>query len=241
MLCKHWPGVPKWRDVREITSDIRELRNPTLISGGFPCQPFSKAGKCGGKSDPRYLWPEMLRVIRDLRPAWVLGENVAHFANMELDAAISDLEDSGYKVQPFNIPACGINAWHKRERIFIVAHTGHNAGSTKQELQPEIPEEPPTSSTGSLYPLSITNPIGFEWSQLRNISGMGWSVEYDPWDGSRLWESEPDVGRVVDGVSKGLDEFRRQNRCHALGNAVVPQQIYPILKAIADIENGVLK
>jgi DNA (cytosine-5)-methyltransferase 1 len=183
----------------------------------------------------------MLRIIQELQPAWVLGENVANFIRMELDNAIADLETAGYEVRAFNIPAVGIGAWHKRERCFIVAHTGYNAGSTEQVMQPKVPEEPLTGSARQLRPKPITDPIGVEWSQLRNLSGMGWGMEQITWFTSCIFKSEPGVGRVVDGVSKGLDEFRRQNRCHALGNAVVPQQVYPILKAIADIERGRLK
>jgi DNA (cytosine-5)-methyltransferase 1 len=182
----------------------------------------------------------MLRIIKELQPDWVLGENVANFIRMELDNAIVDLEIAGYEVGVFNIPAVGVGAWHKRERCFIVAHSRHDAGSTEQIMQSNISEEPITSSTGSICPESPANSERIERSQLRDIPGMGWGMEYDPWDGSCLWKSEPDVGRVVDGVPKGLDEFRRQRRCHALGNAVVPQQVYPILKAIADIERGLI-
>lgn len=180
----------------------------------------------------------MLRIIKDIRPTWVIGENVANFARMELDSALSDLEGADYEATAFNIPACGVNAWHKRERIFIVAHTRHNAGSTKQIMQPEISKESATSNAGQICSGSTSNTISTERPQLRNLPRMGWGMEYDPWDGSCLWESEPNVGRVVDGVSKGLDEFRRQSRCHSLGNAVVPQQVYPILKAIAEKEKG---
>jgi len=183
----------------------------------------------------------MLRIVKELQPAWVLGENVANFIRMELDNAIVDLENTGYEVRAFNIPAVGVGAWHKRERCFIVAHSRYNAGSTEQIMQSDILEEPVTSSTGSLCSKSTSDTICIERPQLRDFPRMGWGMEYDPWNGSRLWESEPRVGRVVDGISKGLDEFKRQCRCHALGNAVVPQQAYPILKAIADIEKGDLK
>ncbi len=101
----------------------RARTRPTidLLTGGFPCQPFSCAGKRGGKEDDRYLWPEMLRVIQEIRPTWIIGENVAGIINMELDKVLSDLEDSAYEVQPFLIPACGVDAPHKRDRVWIVA------------------------------------------------------------------------------------------------------------------------
>jgi DNA (cytosine-5)-methyltransferase 1 len=181
----------------------------------------------------------MFRVIQDFNPRWVLGENVANFSRMALDKTLFDLEDYGYEAITFNLPACGVDAWHKRERVFIVAsNAGYLPGSTEQIMQQEISQEPVASGTGQFRSGTLANSVGFEWSQLRNLSGMGWSMEQIAWFTSRIWESEPGVGRVVDGVSKGLDEFKRQRRCHALGNAVVPQQVYPILKAIADIERG---
>ena len=126
VLEKHWPDVPRWRDIRTLTGDSfyerTGLRTVDVISGGFPCQPFSLAGKRNGKDDDRYLWPEMLRVIRELKPSWVIGENVPGIVNLALDTVLSDLENEGYTAQPFIIPACGVDAPHKRERVAIVAY-----------------------------------------------------------------------------------------------------------------------
>lgn len=126
VLEKHWPDVPRWRDIRTLTGDSfyerTGLRTVDVISGGFPCQPFSQAGKHGGTGDDRYLWPEMLRVIRELRPTWVLGENVPGIVNMALDTVLSDLENEGYQTQAFIVPAAGADAPHRRERVCILAH-----------------------------------------------------------------------------------------------------------------------
>jgi len=126
VLEKHWPDVPRWRDIRTLTGESfyerTGLRTVDIISGGFPCQPFSVAGKRGSEADDRYLWPEMCRVIRELRPTWVIGENVPGIVNLALDQVLSDLEDEGYTAQPFIIPACGVDAPHKRERVAILAY-----------------------------------------------------------------------------------------------------------------------
>ena len=140
VLEKHWPDVPRWRDIRTLKGESFHektgLRTVDVISGGFPCQPFSVAGKRRGKEDDRYLWPEMLRVISELRPAWVVGENVAGIVNMALDQVYADLENEGYSVQAFIIPACAVGAPHRRDRCAIIANrygAGLQAQGPKQQ------------------------------------------------------------------------------------------------------------
>ena len=127
VLEKHWPNVPRWRDIRTLTAESfyekTGLRTVDILSGGFPCQPFSLSGKRKGKEDDRYLWPEMFRVIREIRPTWVVGENVPGIVNLALDTVLSDLENEGYSAQAFLIPACGVDAPHKRERCCILAYS----------------------------------------------------------------------------------------------------------------------
>ena len=141
VLERHWPDVPRWKDIRTLTKESfyerTGLRTVDVISGGFPCQPFSVAGKRGGQDDDRYLWPEMFRVIHELRPSWVLGENVPGIINLALDAVLADLEAEGYETQCFNIPACGVDAPHKRFRVAILAHSNDRSGTMRwnRELQ----------------------------------------------------------------------------------------------------------
>ena len=105
VLKKHWPGVPIYEDIREM--DTRGLF-PDIITGGYPCQPFSNAGKQRGEKDPRHLWPEMLRIIKETKPRWILCENVYGHIRLGLDTVLDDLESEGYTTWSFIIPACSV-------------------------------------------------------------------------------------------------------------------------------------
>jgi DNA (cytosine-5)-methyltransferase 1 len=132
VLAKHWPDVPICNDIHEMKGN--KYGPIDLITGGFPCQPYSVAGERRGNEDDRALWPQMLRVISEARPAWVLGENVPGIITLALDGVLADLEGEGYACETLCIPACGVDAKHRRERIWIVAHT--NRGRCEQR-QPE--------------------------------------------------------------------------------------------------------
>ena len=194
VLHKHWPDVPICDDIYEMGAEWlseRGIGTVTIASGGPPCQPVSQAGKRKGKADDRYLWPEMFRIISEVRPAWVLGENPLGFLNLGFDETVSELEGFSYEVQTFDIPACAVGANHERRRLFIVAHL-----NGERKLQQE---------------------------KIKQESGR--RFVYSPWQ-------DPDFGksRGVHGIPSRVDRLK------CLGNAVVPQQVYPILKAIAMIE-----
>lgn len=138
VLKYHFPDAEQYEDIR--TADFTIWRDHIdVLSGGFPCQPFSLAGKRKGTEDDRYLWPEMLRVIRTVRPRWVVGENVFGIINwsegMVFDKVCSDLEAAGYEVQPYIIPACGVGTPHRRDRCWFVAHARSDGGSEETEQQ----------------------------------------------------------------------------------------------------------
>jgi DNA (cytosine-5)-methyltransferase 1 len=126
VLRKHWPDVLIIEDIRSVHAD--SVREPiTVISGGFPCQPFSHAGKRRGEADDRFLWPEMLRVISEIKPSWVVAENVPGLlsikSGMVFERVLSELESCGYETLPLVYPAAGVGAPHRRDRVFIVAHS----------------------------------------------------------------------------------------------------------------------
>ncbi|AEY65395.1 DNA (cytosine-5-)-methyltransferase [Clostridium sp. BNL1100] len=244
VLEKHWPNVPRWRDIRSVTAEsFKEktgLSTTTIISGGFPCQPFSNAGLRKGKEDDRYLWPEMLRVISELKPTWFIGENVAGIIDMALDQVLSDLESQGYSTQTFIIPACSQNASHRRDRVFIIANID-SSRYIHREIKKYSAKHRINAFNDTTKSISTITDIdgnriqrSFEekvlWQQrLPRQQGIG-SVE--GWV-ERCNEYEPKLLRNFHGVPNGMD------RVKCLGNAVVPQQVYPILKAIADIERGI--
>lgn len=129
VLEKHWPDVPRWKDIRTLTGESfyeqTDRRTVDIISGGFPCQPFSIAGKQRGKEDDRYLWPEMLRVIKEIRPKWVVGENVSGLIRGALTEVLSDLEGEGYEARAYSSEARNVGGMFRGERIAIVA-ASHN-------------------------------------------------------------------------------------------------------------------
>lgn len=268
VLEKHWPDVPRWRDIRTLTKgsfyERTGLRTVDVISGGFPCQPFSVAGKQKGKEDDRYLWPEMLRVIRELRPRCVIGENVPGIIRIAAGQVVKGLERAGYHVVVFNFEAAAVGAWHRRSRVFFVGiadvadadedglRKGADAEHAAENRQPTQPglavsgeamadaareriqrhaeicadeqekrsgqmQSDAESGNEAVYDTMCSGCAGdARWEQLQELA-----------DG-RCWAIEPDVGRVAHGIPARVDRLK------CLGNAVVPQQAYPIFKALME-------
>jgi len=206
VLKKHWPEVPCHKDIREVRGEL--YSGVTLLTGGFPCQPFSVAGKQRGKDDNRYLWPEMLRVIREARPTWIIGENVAGIVNLALDTVCADLEAEGYEVEPIIIPACAVDAPHRRDRVWIigkyVADPMCNGRKGLREQVGNIGKVMERRSDSKIYGIS--------------------SFARDP--ANEQSNPESFVGRVADGIPN------RTHRLKGLGNAIVPQVAAEIIRNI---------
>ena len=146
VLQHHFPEVPILGDIKNVTKETVPTR-PDVICGGFPCQPFSVAGDQRAKDDPRHLWPEMLRIIKEQKPTWVVGENVSGLVKLGLDEILDEMEDQGYSTRTFNIPAFSVGAPHQRQRLWIIGHLGdpeHNGSPTPERQRGLLkqPEEP---------------------------------------------------------------------------------------------------
>ena len=144
VLQKHWPHVKQYKDIKELTYDKLKadgIDSIDIITGGYPCQPFSVAGKQKGVEDPRHLWPEYFRLVKECRPTWVIGENVSGHIKLGLDSVIEDLESENYSVRPFSISSSSIGANHQRERIWILAYSERNYNfNEKQRVNGEEKE-----------------------------------------------------------------------------------------------------
>jgi DNA (cytosine-5)-methyltransferase 1 len=209
--------VPRYGDVRNVGG--HNLESVELIVGGFPCQPHSVAGKRRGKEDDRNLWPELLRVVKEIRPAWVLAENVPGIVSLYLDTVLSDLEGEDYTCWTFNIPACAFDAPHLRKRIFVVAHTngggrGHGETTHKAGNNPVWRAQEQAGGCGCDVAHAKSEQRSQPEARDRRTMLTRGSTEIK-W--GEYWVSEPDVGRVAHGIPNRVDRLR------ALGNAVVPQ------------------
>ena len=233
VLEKHWPDVPRWRDIRTLTKESfyerTGLRTVDVISGGFPCQPFSVAGKQKGKGDDRYLWPEMLRVIRELRPHCVVGENVPGIIKIAAGQVVKDLERAGYHVVVFNFEAAAVGAWHRRSRVFFVGiATMADAACERIQRHAAICAAKPAERSGQMQSDAESGSEAVYDAMCSGCAGDArWGKSQELADG-RCWAAEPDVGRVAHGIPARVDRLK------CLGNAVVPQQAYPIFRALRE-------
>jgi len=218
ILRKHWPDKKQFDDIRKLKGD--DIGTADVVVGGYPCQPYSAAGRRKGFDDDRDLWPEMHRIINELRPTWVIGENVAGHVSLGLDRTIADLERSGYSSRAFVIPASAVGAPHRRDRVWIVANTSSPRSKAR------IPETGQWKKRDT--EVSDDRGGGARWLEPdATESGGGAEPRLGGVaDGLPDWSHEPCIDRLT------RDHRNRANRLHALGNAVVPRIPYLIGRSI---------
>lgn len=180
VLKKHWPDVAIHDDIN--TLNVEDIYNGKIdvITGGYPCQPFSVAGNRKGHKDDRHLWPRMFEIIKQARPTWIICENVNGHITMGLDEVLHDLESEGYASKPFVIPACAIDAPHRRDRVWIVANTNRERLEGSEEARDSCAE-------GKKADKQLAGFCESEW---------------------RSWPTEPRICRVANGVSDRMDRIR---------------------------------
>lgn len=289
ILKYHFPNATHYTDITK--TDFAKYRGKIdLLTGGFPCQPFSLAGSRKGKDDDRYLWPEMLRVIREIQPTWVIGENVAGITSMvqpgsetqvESQAALfeennqetileqqfvieticSDLEREGYSVQPVIIPACAVCAPHRRDRIWLIAHsismqskrdgesgklgskTTKGKGDRKEwewirNATGNICKEIHDTNSESERLQRVTDYRVFPESWKKQQNGQSFGIFCSNWQD---FPTQSPVCNGDDGISTRLDSIAfskwRSESIKVAGNAIVPQVAVEIFKAIKKIES----
>jgi DNA (cytosine-5)-methyltransferase 1 len=209
VLARHWPDVARYRDVREVGA--HNLEPVDLICGGFPCQDISNAGnRVGIEGERSGLWAEYARIVGELRPRYVLVENVAALLDRGMGRVLGDLAALGFDAEWDCLPAAAFGAHHIRDRAFIVAYPASDLWGASRDARPETPDRSGT-------PLAYPEVFGSElWPSSRKQSRGSSSGSFrERW--RRWWAIEPDVGRVADGVPARVDRLR------CLGNAVVPQ------------------
>lgn len=278
VLDYHFPDTESYEDITKTDFDKWRGR-VTVLSGGFPCQPFSYAGKRRGSQDDRYLWPYMLKCIGQIRPTWFVGENVAGITTMAfpgqdvkvgeqadlfgegncinvyekreryvLHEIISQLEGIGYSVQPFIIPACAVGAPHRRDRVFIVAHASiGRRGEIHEHIQSEFDHGEEPIGDGGERSFTDTNGSGFQAtrSEFKSTMFAGGDLQSlfteNKWRGfptqSPVYRGNDGIPFDVDGLSIPFSHWKKES-LKAYGNAIVPQVMYEIFRAIDFIEKN---
>ena len=258
VLKYYWPKAISYHDITKTDFSIHRGRID-IITGGFPCQPYSMAGKRKGKEDERHLWPEMLRAIREIQPTWVVGENVLGLVNWDgglvFHEVQAELEAQGYEVQPYVLPAVSVNAPHRRDRIWFVAYSA-SASKRANQLRSIRQENGKVNRERTQTIYDAIRPDGFE-GITTDSSGIGQECREErerskrgtqpndkqfkgcsklPGTDFEMFPISTPICIGDDGLSERLDGITfskwRQESIKAGGNAIVPQVVHQIFKAI---------
>lgn len=251
VLSHYWPNAVSYGDITKTDFTIWRGR-VDVLTGGFPCQPYSLAGKRKGKEDDRHLWPKMLRAIREIQPRWVVGENVYGIVGWNdgvvFEEVQTDLESCGYSVQPFIIPAAGVGAPHKRDRIWFVAHSNNgddrresreNEGEGREERLRERHKVRESIESGEVWDAPDNQCLGSPRQEHRQEESR-FNTEANKGEWWSDFPNEPPICGRDDGFPDRLDGITfskwRNESIKAYGNAVVPQVVMQIFKAIEEYE-----
>jgi DNA (cytosine-5)-methyltransferase 1 len=253
VLSHHFPNSKSYNDITKTDFTIHE-GTIDVLTGGFPCQPYSSAGKRLGKDDERHLFPEMFRAIKEIKPRWIIGENVRGLVSwnegLVFNEVYDDLEREGYEVQSFLIPASSVNAPHQRYRVWFVAYSNSYGNrnierqNTKENGISEIDrEEICTRKSFGTNSNDVTNSTSFGLEQKIPFKKLGREERFREcieWDFSDKELLKSGLCWENDGISKELDGITfskwRKESIKAYGNAIVPQVAFQIFKAINEFE-----
>lgn len=273
VLSYHFPGVPIHHDIKTLTaeqikqSSLYDPNEPTIWTGGVPCQPWSLAGQRKGTKDDRDLWPETLKLIGEFKPDWAVLENVYGLVNwnggLVFEQIQADLEDEGYEVQPIILPACGVNAPHRRDRVWFVARkstpdtmrNGFKRADQSQEInnrriQEGVEKGHEFNSLHGNGDVTDTRNKGLQGNKLDGAFNTERQIRREQSPGStpklhqgNYWQNWPTVAPVcerINGLSSRLSGITfpkwRNESIKAMGNAIVPQVAYEIFKVIEQMQ-----
>lgn len=221
VLAKNFPRVPLLaEDIHDF--DAKHLRGTVdIVTGGFPCQPYSFAGLRRGNEDDRALWPQMLRVIAECRPCWCIAENVPGIIDLALDDVLASLETKGYETRTVVFPACAVGAFHVRQRVFIIANAGYNGLWRRDGIVVNATDDGSQRIQGKWKDAARWLARLQRGEDVRGLAN----------DAKRFDIPEPTIRRIRNGFPDYVDRIK------SLGNAVVPQQVLPLLQGIVELES----
>ena len=253
ILAKHWPDVPIEEDVKVLANEPEKIPaggRDTILTAGYPCQPFSNSGKRRGTEDDRAIWPYIREIVAHKRPSWCVFENVYGHVSMGLDEVLSDLEADGYATRPFIVPAASVDASHRRDRVWIIAnrerlrleHTEKSGSVEERERKTRLNVAESIETNGERGNAPDTDSTTRKGERI-NRQGKRKPIGRSSFTIQDRWEEFPTVPPICggdDGLPKELDgitfpKWRRES-IKAYGNAIVPQVAYRIFEAIQEYE-----
>jgi DNA (cytosine-5)-methyltransferase 1 len=254
VLDYHFPNADSHIDI--CKTDFKKYANTIdILTGGFPCQPFSVAGKRKGTDDERYLWGEMLRAIQEIKPKFVIAENVYGITNIDgglvFEQVCLDLEDQGYEVQPFIIPACAKNAPHRRDRVWFIAYTSGNGLQRGRYRSNSLRTKTSQKQTEICFTKRIIANTKGTNNKARSHGKILGQPDRQKADGhsnverSNQWQNFPTQSPICsgdDGIPKELDGITfskwRAESIKGYGNAIVPQIAYQLFEIIQELNEN---